>query len=66
MLALWGGIFVLSVAAIALLLPSAITTEATVTNEPESERGYDAIVRHLPPSDDFVNEVVPPALPART
>ena len=41
-----------------LLLPSAITTEATVTNEPESERGYDAIYRHLPPSDDFVNEVV--------
>ena len=51
MLALWGAIFVLSVAAIVMLLPTAITTEATVTNEPESERGYDAIVRHLPPSD---------------
>ena len=58
MLALWGAIFALSVAAIALLLPSAITTDATVTNDPESQQGYDAIGRHLPPSDDFVNEVV--------
>ena len=58
MLALWGAIFVLSVAAIALLLPSAITTDATVTNDPESQQGHDAIGRHLPPSDDFVNEVV--------
>ena len=48
----------LSVAAIALLLPSAITTDATVTNEPESQRGYDLMVERLPPSDDFVNEVV--------
>ena len=58
MLAIWGGIFVLSIAAIAMLLPSAITTDATVTNNPESEQGYAAMVRHLPPSDDFVNEVV--------
>jgi uncharacterized membrane protein YdfJ with MMPL/SSD domain len=58
MLAIWGAIFVLSIAAIAMLLPSAITTDATVTNDPESEQGYAAIFRHLPPSDDFVNEVV--------
>jgi uncharacterized membrane protein YdfJ with MMPL/SSD domain len=58
MVAIWGGIFVLSVAAIALLLPSSITTDATVTNDPESEQGYDAIFRHLPPSPDIVNEVV--------
>ena len=58
MLAIWGGIFVLSIAAIALLLPSAITTDATVTSNPESEQGYDAMARHLPPSGDFVNEVV--------
>src|SRR5918994_7642667 len=58
MLAVWSAIFALSVAAIALLLPSAITTDATVTNDPESEQGYDALFRHLPPSDDFVNEVV--------
>ena len=43
MLAIWGAIFVASVAAIALLLPSAITTDATVTNDPESEQGYDAM-----------------------
>jgi putative drug exporter of the RND superfamily len=58
MLAIWIGIFVLSVAAIALFLPSSITTDAAVTNDPESEQGYDAIFRHLPPSPDSVNEVV--------
>ena len=58
MVAIWGAIFVLSIAAIALLLPSAITTDATVTNDPESQQGYDAIFRHLPPSGDDVNEVV--------
>src|SRR5918994_3514681 len=58
MLAIWGAIFVGSVAAIALLLPSAITTDAAVTNDPESEQGYDAMFSRLPPSDDFVNEVV--------
>ena len=58
MLAIWGTIFVLSVAAIALLLPSAITTDATVTNDPESQQGYDAMFARLPPSDDYVNEVV--------
>ena len=57
-LAIWGAIFVASVAAIALLLPSAITTDATVTNDPESQQGYDAMGRHLPRSNDFVNEVV--------
>ena len=58
MLAIWGAIFVLSIAAIAVLLPSALTTDATVTNDPESQRGYDAMFRHLPPSGDDVNEVV--------
>jgi uncharacterized membrane protein YdfJ with MMPL/SSD domain len=58
MLAIWGAIFVVSVAAIALLLPSAITTDATVTNDPESQQGYDAMSGRMPPSDDFVNEVV--------
>ena len=55
---MWGAIFVLSIAAIGAFLPSALTTDADVTNEPESQQGYDAIFRHLPPSDDFVNEVV--------
>ena len=42
MVAIWGAVFVLSVAAIAVLLPSAITTDAHVTNDPESEQGYAA------------------------
>ena len=58
MLAIWGGIIVVSIAAIALLLPSALTTDATVTNDPESQQGYDALFERLPPSDDSVNEVV--------
>ncbi|MGI9113389.1 MAG: MMPL family transporter [Gaiellaceae bacterium] len=58
MLAIWGGIIVVSVGAIALLLPSALTTDATVTNDPESQQGYDAIFERLPRSDDSVNEVV--------
>jgi uncharacterized membrane protein YdfJ with MMPL/SSD domain len=58
MLAIWGAIFVGSIAAIALLLPSAITTDATVTNDPESQQGYDAMFTRLPPSNDDVNEVL--------
>ena len=58
MVAIWAAIFVLSIAAIALLLPSAITTDAHVTNNPESEQGYAALGRHARPSEDFVNEVV--------
>jgi uncharacterized membrane protein YdfJ with MMPL/SSD domain len=65
MVVLWSVILVLSVATIALLLPSAITTDATVTNDPESERGYDAIFRHMPPSGDDVNEVVLARAPGR-
>ena len=65
MLAIWAVIFVLSIASIALLLPSAITTDATVTNDPESQQGYDAIFRHLPPSGDNVNEVVLVRAPGR-
>ena len=29
-----------------------------MTNDPESEQGYDAMFSRLPPSDDYVNEVV--------
>ncbi len=65
MVAIWIGIFVLSIASIALLLPSAITTDATVTNDPESQQGYDAIFQHLPPSGDDVNEVVLVRAPGR-
>jgi uncharacterized membrane protein YdfJ with MMPL/SSD domain len=65
MIVLWSVIVVLSVAAIGVLLPSAITTDATVTNNPESERGYEAIFRHMPPSGDDVNEVVLVRAPGR-
>jgi RND superfamily putative drug exporter len=60
MLAIWGVVFALAIATIALLLPSAITTEATVTNDPESTQGYDALYTALPPSpaDAPVNEIV--------
>ena len=42
-LALWGLAVAAAIAAIALLLPSALTTEAELTNNPESYRGYDRI-----------------------
>jgi putative drug exporter of the RND superfamily len=58
MIGIWAAVFALSVAAIALLLPSALTTDAEVTNNPESQQGYHALARHLPPRDDFVHEVV--------
>ncbi|MCP9487745.1 MAG: MMPL family transporter [Gaiellaceae bacterium MAG52_C11] len=57
-LAIWGGIIVVSIAAITLLLPSALTTDATVTNDPESQQGYDAIRNAFPPTGDDVHEVV--------
>jgi RND superfamily putative drug exporter len=68
----WAAAFVVAVAAIALLLPSAITTEADVTSDSESRRGYDLMFSHLPPrppteSDDIeaVNEVVVARAPGR-
>ena len=65
MVALWVVIFVLSVAAIALLLPSAITTDSRVTSKPESERGYELMGERLPRSDEFVNEIVLVRAPGR-
>ena len=57
-LALWGVALVLSVAAIAALLGSTLTTDAEMTNDPESYRAYDLLGRHFPPSTDYVNELV--------
>ena len=65
MVALWVVIFVLSVAAIALLLPSAITTDSRVTSKPESERGYELMGERLPRSDEVVNEIVLVRAPGR-
>lgn len=58
MLALWGGIFVLSVALIAALLPSALTTDAEITSNPESTRGYEVMLARMPPPEHTVSEVV--------
>ena len=55
-LAAWGVVLVLSVAAIGGLLGSSLTTDAEMTNDPESYRAYDLIAEHFPPSDDYVNE----------
>ena len=57
-LAAWGVVLVLSVAAIGGLLGSSLTTDAEMTNDPESYRAYDLIAEHFPPSDDYVNDVV--------
>ena len=49
-LAAWGVVLVLSVAAIGGLLGSSLTTDAEMTNDPESYRAYDLIAEHFPPS----------------
>jgi RND superfamily putative drug exporter len=64
-LALWGVAIVLSVAAIAALLGSTLTTDAEMTNDPESYRAYDLIGEHFPPSTDYVNELVVVHSPTR-
>ena len=33
-------------------------TDAEMTNDPESYRGYDVLNAHFPPSPDYVNELV--------
>ena len=57
-LALWGVAILLSVGAIAALLGGTLTTDAKMTNNPESYRGYDLLAAHFPPSTDYVNELV--------
>ena len=57
-LALWGAAIVLSVGAVAALLGDSLTTDARMTNDPESYRGYDLQAAHFPPSTDYVNELV--------
>ena len=57
-LAAWAVVLVLSIGAIGGLLGSSLTTDAEMTNDPESYRAYDLIAEHFPPSDDYVNDVV--------
>jgi uncharacterized membrane protein YdfJ with MMPL/SSD domain len=66
-LALWGAVFLASIAAIALLLPSALTSDAEVTSSPESMQAYDVIRERIPmpPPDEFVNELVLVSAPGR-
>ncbi|HEX5584030.1 MMPL family transporter [Gaiella sp.] len=57
-LVLWGVAIVLAVAAIGALLGDTLTTDAQMTNDPESYRGYDLLDAHFPPSTDYVDELV--------
>jgi RND superfamily putative drug exporter len=57
-LALWGVAVVLAFGAIAGLLGDTLTTDAEMTNDPESYRAYDVLRAHFPPSGDYVNELV--------
>jgi RND superfamily putative drug exporter len=57
-LGVWVLAFVLAFGVIATLLE--LTSEGSVTSNPESERGYAAIDRHFPPDpeSEYVNELV--------
>jgi RND superfamily putative drug exporter len=57
-LGVWVLAFVLAFGVIATLLE--LTSEGSVTSNPESERGYAAIGRHFPPDpeSEYVNELV--------
>jgi RND superfamily putative drug exporter len=57
-LALWTVAILVSVGAIVTLLGGTLTTDAKMTNNPESYRGYDLLGAHFPPSNDYVNELV--------
>jgi len=56
-LAAWGVVLVLSIAAIVTLLGSGITTEAEVTTETESKRGYALLSKRMP-DPNYVDELV--------
>lgn len=55
---LWGLALAISIGLIVALLGSSLTTDAELTNDPESYRAYDLIGEHFPPSDDYVDDVV--------
>jgi RND superfamily putative drug exporter len=56
--AAWGVVLVLSVAAAATLLGSALTTEGEVTSHPESVKGMDLIDDRFPARDEVTEMVV--------
>jgi putative drug exporter of the RND superfamily len=55
---IWVVAVVASVGVTAALLGDVLTTEGELTNDPESLRGEAILEERLPPSDDFVNEIV--------
>jgi uncharacterized membrane protein YdfJ with MMPL/SSD domain len=57
-LVVWAVAVVLSLGAIGGLLGSTLTTDAEMTNDPESYRAYDLVQEHFPPRSDYVNELV--------
>ena len=57
-LVLWGLALAISIGLNVALLGSSLTTDAELTNDPESYRAYDLIAEHFPPSDDYVDDVV--------
>src|SRR5881392_2836677 len=56
-LAIWGGVVLISLALTAGLLDSSLTSEGTLTNNPESLRAKDLMDARLP-STDKVDEVI--------
>jgi len=56
--AAWVVTIALSLAAIATLLGPSLTTDARMTNDPESYRGYDLIAEHLPEAAQRADELV--------
>ena len=55
---IWVVAVVLSVGVVAALLGDVLTTEGELTSDPESQRAEAILEERLPPSDDFVNEIV--------
>ncbi|MFN2468654.1 MAG: MMPL family transporter [Gaiellaceae bacterium] len=56
--AAWAVAFVIAIGLVVVFLPSALTTEGEVLNDPESEQGYRLIEERLPPTGDPVTELV--------
>jgi len=68
---IWTLAFLLAVATIALLLPSALTTDSDVSSDTESRRGYELMGERIPPSatrtpEPVVNEIVIVHAPGRS
>jgi putative drug exporter of the RND superfamily len=58
---IWVAVVLASMAAVVLLLGDALTTEAEITNEPESYRAYELLFERLPPppgEETYGDEVI--------